>query len=472
MLADPTAPEGQPLADPIASLEPTDAAESGDAESGDADGAVASPRDVAAPPAGSVDAGADLGRRRFFRQFAGDLANTAATVVGAAQALQRTSAEMASAILDPTRAVLEGADAPGIPGEDGPIFRTAFRLDDRFIRFVDQRALPLRVAEHSADSAATVVWAIRNGVVEGGPAIGQAAAIGLALSADRVIGTRPFARRATLRGAANAMTNLSPTHASLGWAVGRVMDAYRAVGELEDDGQAIAAAMHEEADRIVAEVTDDHGRLVDAGLAAVDALPRSGPDDAPLRLLVHGPSGTLAGGQFGTALAIAIAAHHGEREVRVIVPEARPGFSGSRISCWELATAGVPHVLVADTAVASLIAAGEIDAVLVPADRVAANGDVAAIVGSYPIAVVAARHGVPVFVCAPVSSIDPSTADGGSIEIGVRPNGELEQLGNVTLAPRGTEVRVPAHDVTPAELVTAWITGAGPRRPPFAAVES
>jgi methylthioribose-1-phosphate isomerase len=449
------------LADPTARLDPTDAAEPGDADGG------ASPR---VPSAAPVEGGADLGRRRFFRQFAGDLANTAATMVGAAQALQRTSAEMASAILDPTRAALEEAAATEAIDDAGPAFRTSFRLDGRFIRFVDQRALPTRVVEHAADSAAAVVWAIRNGVVEGGPAIGQAAAIGLALSADRVVDTRPYARRATLRGAANAMTNLSPTHASLSWAVGRVMDAYRAVGELEDDGPAIAAAMHDEADRIVAEATDDHGRLVGAGLAAVDALPRH--DDMPLRLLVHGPSGTLAGGQFGTALAIAIAAHHAEREVRVIVPEARPGFSGSRITCWELAAAGVPHVLVTDTAVASLLAAGEVDAVLVPADRVAANGDVAAIVGTYPIAVVAARHGVPVFVCAPVSAIAPATADGPSIEIGLRPEGELEQVGNVTLAPRGTEVRVPAHDVTPAELVTSWITGAGVRRPPFAGEEA
>jgi methylthioribose-1-phosphate isomerase len=448
------------LADPTARLDPTDAA-----DSGDADGA-ARPAMPAVPSAAPVEGGADLGRRRFFRQFAGDLANTAATMVGAAQALQRTSAEMASAILDPTREALdEAANAEEI-ADAGPAFRTSFRVDGRFIRFVDQRALPTRVVEHAADSAATVVAAIRNRVVEGGPAIGQAAAIGLALSADRVVDTRPYARRATLRGAANAMTNLSPTHASLSWAVGRVMDAYRAVGELEDAGSAIAAAMHAEADRIVAEATDDHGRLVDAGLAAVDALPRTG--EGPLRLLVHGPSGTLAGGQFGTALAIAIAAHHAEREVRVIVPEARPGFSGSRITCWELAAAGVPHVLVADAAVASLLAASEIDAVLVPADRVAANGDVAAIVGTYPIAVVAARHGVPVFICAPVSAIDPSTADGSSIEIGLRPEGELEQVGNVTLAPRGTEARVPAHDVTPADLVTSWITGAGLRRPPFA----
>jgi methylthioribose-1-phosphate isomerase len=450
------------LADPTARLKPTDAAASGDAHE-----TVAGRSDLAAPPEGALEGGADLGRRRFFRQFAGDLANTAATMVGAAQALQRTSAEMASAILDPTRAVLEGADASGIPGDAGPVFRTAFRLDGRVIRFVDQRALPMKVVEHSSDSAAAVVWAIRNGVVEGGPAIGQAAAIGLALSADRVIGTRPYARRATLRGAANAMRNVSPTHASLGWAVDRVMDAYREVGELEDAGAAIAAAMNEAADRVIADATDDHGRLVDAGLAVVNALPR--PDDAPLRLLVHGPSGTLAGGQFGTALAIAIAAHHAEREVRVIVPEARPGFSGSRISCWELAAADVPHLLVADSAAASLIAAGEVDAVLVPADRVAANGDVAAIVGTYPIAVVAARHGVPVFVCAPLSAIDPSTADGASIEIGLRPDGELEQVGNLALAPRGTEVRVPAHDVTPAELVTSWITAAGPRRPPFVA---
>jgi methylthioribose-1-phosphate isomerase len=258
--------------------------------------------------------------------------------------------------------------------------------------------------------------------------------------------------------------------------VERLMAVYEGIGELDEDGARIAAAMLAEAERIVAESRDDHGRLVDAGLAVLDALPRgdagagvaaAGVAAGPLRLLVHGQSGTLAGGQFGTALAIAIAAHHAEREVRVIVPEARPGFAGARITCWELASAGVPHLLATDAAAPSLIAGGEVDAVLVPADRVAANGDVAATIGSYPLAVVAARHGVPFLVCAPASSIDPETADGAAMTIGVRPENELERVGDLVLTPRGTEVRIPAHDVTPAALVTSYLTGAGVKRPPF-----
>lgn len=458
------------MADPTTRLDPNDAA---------------GPDPAAGQPE-PTEGGADLGRRRFFRQFAGELATGAATMLGAAQALQRTSAEMASTILDPTRAAVDDATAaaPAAEGDPAiPAFRTSFRLDGETIVFVDQRALPRSVVEHAVSSAAEVTYAIRNGTVQGGPAIGQAAAIALALTAGRVRATKPYARRATLRGAANALINVSPTHASLGWAVGRVMGAYTAFGELEEDGGAIAAAMRSEAELIVAETTEDHGRLVEVGLAGLDALPRVGepmepaderadaPADLavsqPLRILVHGLSGTLAGGQFGTALAIAIAAHHAEREVQVFVPEGRHGYTGSRITCWELAAAGVPYLLVADAAAPSLIAAGEIDVVLVPADRVAANGDAAAMVGTYPIAAAAAARGVPFFVCAPLSAVDPATPDGASMTIASRPDGELDRFGDVLLAPRGTEVRSPAHDVTPAALVTSYVTGRGLRRPPF-----
>jgi methylthioribose-1-phosphate isomerase len=433
------------------------------------------------PNAPSAGGDADLGRRRFFRQFAGELVNTAAQMVGAAQAIQRTSAEMAGAILDPARQLeADAASASGEADASAPTFRTAFRIDGATIYFVDQRALPRAVVEHSVVSAAEVTYAIRSGIVHGGPAIGQAAAMGLALTAERVAGTRPYARRATLRGAANALNNVSPTHASVGWAIARVMAAYAGVGELEDDGVAIGAAMRAEADRILGEVTDDHGRLVEVGLAALSALPRpeavavegaaedSPPvPEEPLRILVHGVSGTLGGGQCGTALAIAIAAHHGERPVRVIVPEGRHEFTGSRITCWELAAAGVPYVLVADAGAPSIVAAGEVDVILVPADRIAANGDTAALVGTYPIAAAAATRGVPVFVCAPLSIIDPATPDGASMTIATRPDGELDRSGDVLLAPRGTEVRSPGHDVTPAGFVTAYVTGQGLRQPPF-----
>jgi methylthioribose-1-phosphate isomerase len=421
--------------------------------------------------------GPDLGRRRFFRQFAGELASTAATMVGTVQAIQRTSAELAGAILDPERSAAEPAGrlapspaAAALAGlaaaaEPSAAYRTSFRLEGPAIVFVDQRALPSGVVEHSASSTADVTFAIRNGVVLGGPAIGQAAAVGLALTADRVRNTRPYARRATLRGAANALRNSAPTHASPRWAVDRVMAAYAGVGELSEDGAAIADAMNAEAERIIGEVTAEHGRIVEAGLTAVDALAR--PETGPLRLLVHGPSGTLAGGQLGTALSIAIAAHHAGREIRVIVPEARPGFAGGRVGCWELAAAGVAHTLVVDAAAPALVAAGEVDAILIPADRVAANGDVAATIGSFALAVVAARRHVPFYVCAPTSSMDLAAATGASIMIATSGATDILRVGDVALAPPGTEVGAPAHDITPAELVTGYLTGTGLRSAPF-----
>jgi methylthioribose-1-phosphate isomerase len=426
------------------------------------------------PPA--PDGGADLARRRFFREFAGEIATSAATVLGAAQALQRTSAELAGQILEPTRVDEPPAVAVAAAAQPEPTFRTAFRLEGATIRFVDQRRLPGSIVEHGASSAAEVTYAIRNGVVLGGPAAGQAAALGLALTAFRVRTTRPYARRATFRGAANALRNAAPSNGAVASAVTRVMAAYAAVGELSDDGEAIAAAMRAEADAIVAEAVADHGALVEAGLAWLDRLPRrgEGPDgaDLPVRLLIHGPGGTLAGGQFGTALSIATTAHQRDRAVSVIVPEGRPRLGGSRVSAWELAAAGVRHLLVADAAAPSLIAAGEVDAVLVPAERVAANGDVAAAVGTYAIAVVAARHGVPVVACVADSVVDPATADGNGITIGHYPIEDLDRIGSTTIAPPDTDARVPSHDITPAELITTWLTADGPHRPPFVAPAS
>ena len=415
------------------------------------------------------DGGADLARRRFFRQFAGDIASTAATLVGTAQALQRTSAELAGAILDPVRdeaATIAGTGAPQ-PVDGGPVFRTAFRIEGSTITFVDQRALPGTLVEHAASSAADVAWVIRNGTLNGGPAAGQAAAIGLALTAGRLRATKPYARRATFRGAANALRNAAPTNGSVALAVARVMSAYTQIGELSEDGDAIADAMRAEADAIVAEAVADHGALVETGVAWLAALPRAG--DVPLRVLVHGPGGTLAGGQFGTALSMAITAHQAEIPIRVVVPEGRPRFVGGRIASWERAAAAVPHVLVADVAAPSLIAKGEVDAILVPADRVAANGDVAAAIGTYPLAVVAQRHGVPVAACVAASVIDPASEEGSAFEIGSFDAEEIDRFQKHVLAPAGTETRAPTHDITPAELITTWLVAAGPRRPPFEA---
>jgi methylthioribose-1-phosphate isomerase len=403
---------------------------------------------------------ADLGRRRFFRAFAGELFQTAATVAGAAQALQRASAEAAGAILNPDGAV--GSEPGAIPPSGPGGFRTAFREEEGALILVDQRRLPDALVEYTCKSAGEVAYAIREMVVRGAPAIGATAAIGLALTAVRMRSSKPYARRATLRGGANALINARPTAVNLRWAVERVMARYEAIGDLAEDGDAIAQAMRAEADAIVLEATTDHGRLATFGL---DILPT--PDDRAVNVLTHCNTGPLACGQFGTALGIVQAAHHAERPIHVWVDETRPYLQGARLTTWELAQAGVSHALIPDVAAGHLMARGEVDVILVGADRVAANGDTANKVGTYTLAVLAARHGIPFYVCAPTSSLDLAMPDGSGIVIEERKPEEVLTIRGVSIAPPGTQVRNPAFDVTPAELISGIVTEEGVVRAPF-----
>ena len=430
-----------------------------DLESGPLPAPGSDPAPAPAADPGADDPGADLGRRRFFRQFAGELIQGAASVVGAAQVLQRVSAEAASAILDPDE---PGATATVTAPTAPTGFRSAFRMEGNTLLLIDQRRLPDALVEHSCDSAAAVAHAIRQMIVRGAPAIGQAAAIGLAMTAYRVRNTKPYARRATMRGAANALVNARPTAVNLRWAVDRMVARYEEIGELSDDGDAIATALRAEADTIVFEATTDHGRLAEFGLAALPV-----PVDRPLRILTHCNTGPLACGQFGTALGVVQAAHHEGREVEVWVDETRPYLQGSRLTAWELAQAGVPHTLIPDVAAGSLMRAGEVDVVLVGADRIAANGDTANKVGTYPLAVLAERHGIPFYVCAPLSSVDLDTAGGDAIPIEERAAEEVLEVRGLRIAPVGTAARNPAFDVTPAELITGVVTEEGLLSAPF-----
>jgi methylthioribose-1-phosphate isomerase len=409
--------------------------------------------------------GVDLGRRGFFRAFAGELFQTAATVAGAAQALQRASAEAASAILDPAAAAgLLGTAAVTVP-ETPPAprgFRTPFREDGDILYLIDQRRLPDALVEYSCRSAGEVAFAIREMVIRGAPAIGQAAAIGLAITAEKMRTSLPYARRATLRGSATALINARPTAINLRWAVDRLMARYEAIGDLSDDGDAIAIALRAEADAIVFEATTDHGRLAGFGL---EVLPR--PDDRPVQVLTHCNTGPLAAGQFGTALGVVQAAHYADRPIHVWVDETRPYLQGARLTAWELAQAGVAHTLIPDVAAGHLMALGEVDVILVGADRVALNGDTANKVGTYTLAVLAARHGIPFYVCAPTSSIDLATPDGSSIPIEERRGQEVLEFRGIRIAPPDTEVRNPAFDITPAELITGIVTEEGVVRGPF-----
>ena len=421
-----------------------------------------------AAPGPAPAGGVDLARRRFFREFAGELIQTAATVAGAAQALQRASAEAAGAILDPSSVATRVADgaglaAPAAPAGTAPTgFRTPFREGDGVLLVIDQRRLPDELIEVEVHNGPEAANAIHQMVVRGAPAIGQVAALGLALSAGRAADTKPYARRAILRGAASALRAARPTAVNLGWAVDRMIARMEAEGDLSEDGPAIAAAMRDEAHAIVAEATADHGRLAELGLAALPVK-----EFGPLRVLTHCNTGPLACGQFGTALGIVQAAHHEGRELHVWVDETRPYLQGARLTAWELEQAGVPHTLIPDVAAGSLMKDGEVDVVIVGADRVAANGDTANKVGTYPLAVLAARHGIPFFVAAPTSSIDLATSDGDAIVIEQRPADEVLLIRGVSIAPPGTDVRNPAFDVTPAELISGIVTEEGVFRAPF-----
>jgi methylthioribose-1-phosphate isomerase len=401
----------------------------------------------------------DPSRRQFFRRFAGDVMVGASRMAGVVEELRERSAAEARELLgeDP------GGDAAGTGGAPPAGFRTPFRFQsDDTLLVIDQRELPQRLVEEPIRNAPEAARAIRHMVVRGAPAIGQVAAIGLALTARQARSARPYARRAILHGAANTLRTARPTAVNLRWAVDRLMARFEAIGETSPDGEAIAAALHDEAMAIVAEATDDHARLAEAGL---EILPD--PEDRPVRVLTHCNTGPLACGQFGTALGIVQAARLAGREVKVWVDETRPYLQGARLTAWELQQAGVPHTLIPDMAAGPLLARGEVDVVLVGADRVVANGDTANKIGTYTLAVLAARHDVPFVVCAPLSSVDLATPSGADIPIEERSAEEVLTVRGTPVAPARTPVHNPAFDVTPAELITAIVTEEGVLRPPF-----
>jgi methylthioribose-1-phosphate isomerase len=406
----------------------------------------------------------DQGRRLFFRRFAGDVVSAAVGVVGAASSLSATSMEAARSILGEGDTDAEPPLGPADVAGEASGFRTPFREEDGALLLVDQRRLPGEIVEVRCETTRDVTSAIRDMVVRGAPALGQVAALALAMGAERNRAMVPHARTANLRGAANALANARPTAVNVRWAVDRMMARHEALGGAAAGGDVIADGLRAEANAIVFEATDDHGRLAEAGFAL---LPD--PPDRPLRLLTHCNTGPLACGQFGTALGVVQVAHNHDRSLHVYVDETRPYLQGARLTAWELDQAGVPHTLVADVAAGWLLGQGMVDAILVGADRIAANGDTANKIGTYPLAVLAARHGVPFYVVAPTSTIDLATADGAGIPIEQRPPSEVLFVRGIRISPQRTGALNPAFDVTPAELITAIVTEEGALRPPYTA---
>ncbi len=321
----------------------------------------------------------------------------------------------------------------------------AVHFDEGALRALDQTRLPWREHELTLRSAAEVAEAIRRLAIRGAPLIGVAAGYGVALE------LRLDPTPAGLERACACLRAARPTAVNLAWAVQRVHDA------------ALAAPAPEIAAAALAEARAIHQREI----AASDGLATLGADLLPhvKRVMTHCNTGALAAPGRGTGLAVvAELAARGQLE-GVIATESRPLLQGARLTVYELAKLGIPHELIVDSAAAGLIARGAVDAVIVGCDRVAANGDVANKVGTYPLALAAAAAGIEFVVVGPTSTIDAGCLSGDQIEIEERAEDEVRSLHGAELTPAGTPCRNPAFDVTPAGLVSALVTERGVARP-------
>ncbi len=331
--------------------------------------------------------------------------------------------------------------------------------DGRALIILDQTELPAREVERTLTSVEEIDEAIRSLRVRGAPLIGIAAALGVAALARRSAsggGSPPLADR--VRGWCRRLAEARPTAVNLSWALARMERALD--GARGADPAVLADRLAEEARAIHAEDRDMCRRIGEHALGLLGG-------GAPLTVVTHCNAGALATGGIGTALAPVYLAHEEGRPVRVLADETRPLLQGSRLTAWELQRAGVDVTVLADGTTAAAMAARPPDAVLVGADRIAANGDVANKVGTYGLAVVARHHGVPFYVLAPTSTVDPACPDGASIPIEHRDPDEVRRgFGRLT-APETAAVWSPAFDVTPAALVTAIVTERGVHRPPF-----
>ena len=327
--------------------------------------------------------------------------------------------------------------------------------DGSAVRIIDQRRLPSEYIERDLRSIDEVCDAITTLAVRGAPAIGIAGAMGLVASlvGEREQSPERFAE--LLAEYAARIRATRPTAVNLPWAIDRLLARAEGSGRTPD---AMLAALRDEATTILADDRAMCRRIGDSGAALL-------PPNA--RVLTHCNAGALATGGIGTALApVYVVAERGSA-VSVFADETRPLLQGSRLTAWELAHAGVPVTVLTDGMAASLMQRGSIDLCIVGADRIAANGDVANKIGTYALAIVARHHGVPFYVAAPTSTIDGSAADGKAIVIEQRGPDEVRRWFGQLLAPEDAGIYNPAFDVTPATLVTAFVTDRGVIRPPY-----
>jgi methylthioribose-1-phosphate isomerase len=304
------------------------------------------------------------------------------------------------------------------------------RWRDGSLELLDQRKLPREVVYVTCRTPHEVAVAIRDMVVRGAPAIGVAAAFGMAMATD-------------LEAAATELRASRPTAVNLAWAVDRMSRAKGSVAEAE---------------AILREDVEANRRI---GRFGADLI---GPKAT---LLTHCNAGALATAGYGTALGVVRAAVEQGKKIAVFADETRPYLQGARLTAWELQQDGIDVTLITDNMSGHFFQQGKFDAVVVGADRIAANGDTANKIGTYTVAVLANAHGVPFYIAAPLSTVDLATRDGSAIPIEERNAAEVTEIAGMRIAPEGVAVRHPAFDVTPARLITAIITDRGVARAPY-----
>jgi methylthioribose-1-phosphate isomerase len=323
---------------------------------------------------------------------------------------------------------------------------------------IDQRKLPATEVYVSCKTAAEVAKAIKTMVIRGAPAIGVAAAMGIAMGMRRstATGTKQFTTE--FQKTCDMMAATRPTAVNLFWAIEKMKHVFAEAAQGGCSVDEIKQRLEAEARRIHDEDVESCRTMGAHGAALV-------PQDA--RILTHCNAGALATAGYGTALGVIRAAAEQGKKVAVLADETRPFLQGARLTAWELVKDGIDTTVITDNMAGSMMRLGNVDLVVVGADRIAANGDVANKIGTYGVAVLAKEHNIPFYVAAPISTVDLHTPDGSSIPIEERNDKEVTHVGSSRLTPEGAHIRNPAFDVTPHKYVTAIITERGIARAPY-----
>lgn len=327
---------------------------------------------------------------------------------------------------------------------------------DDHLRIIDQTYLPKRKVYSDIQDVGRIWEAIKKMRIRGAPAIGIAAAYGFYMGIKDLPESNFESFWVEAERVTEYLESARPTAMNLEWALDRVKTTIQAhkdksIAEIKDIALETAKTIHDE-DKRTCKLIGENG---------VELIKKNA------RILTHSNTGSLASGQYGTALSVIFHAHQGGKVKNVWVNETRPLMQGARLTAWELMNADIPMKLIIDSAAGSLMNQGKVDAVLVGADRIAANGDTANKIGTYPLAVLAKENNIPFYVAAPLSTIDISLDSGDDIPIEDRDGEEITSFNNSKIAPKKTETYNPAYDITPNEYISAFVTEQDIVEPPF-----